>query len=92
MQGMDREHARLPGALPMNAVRAGTIRAGDVMPYGSGTLVVFYETFSPGYSYTGIGGLTSGDSLPRALGPWNVRLTFAAPEPRDVTALEPRPP
>ena len=64
---------RLPCALPINAVRPGTIRAGDVMLYGSDTLVDFYETFSPGYSYPRIGGLTSGDSLPRALDPWHVR-------------------
>ena len=35
----------LPIALPMKASRPGTIRNGDLMLYGSNTLVVFYLTF-----------------------------------------------
>ena len=37
------EHAELPKALPATASRPGTIRDGDVMLYGSTTLVLFYE-------------------------------------------------
>ena len=76
------KHVTLPRALPTNATRPGTIRTGDVMLYGSDTLVVFYETFGSGYSYTRIGHVTEAEGLPRAVGPGSVRVTFAAPEPR----------
>jgi hypothetical protein len=79
------KHVTLPRALPTNAMRPGTIRAGDVMLYGSDTLVVFYETFSSSYSYTRIGRVTGGDEFARALGPGSVRVTFAAAEPRQST-------
>jgi len=46
------KHVRLPHSLPTNAVRPGTIRTGDVMLYGSDTLVVFYKTFPSSYSDT----------------------------------------
>ena len=49
------KHVRLPRSLPTHAVRPGTIRTGDVMLYGSDTLVVFYKTFQSSYSYTRIG-------------------------------------
>ena len=78
------KYVTLPRSLPTNAVRPGMIRAGDVMLYGSDTLVVFYETFSSSYSYTRIGRVTGGDGLARALGPGNVRVAFAAPEGQPV--------
>jgi hypothetical protein len=77
------KYVTLPHALPINAVRPGTIRAGDVMLYGSDTLVVFYETFTSSYSYTRMGRVTGAEDLARALGPGNVRVTFAGPESRD---------
>ena len=49
------KHADLPRALPTNATRPGTIRNGDLMLYGSRTLVVFYLTFDSSYSYTRLG-------------------------------------
>ena len=75
------KHVTLPRALPTNATRPGTIRAGDVMLYGSDTLVVFYETFSSSYSYTRIGRVTGGNGLAPALGRGNIPVTFAAAEP-----------
>jgi hypothetical protein len=77
------KHVTLPRALPTKATRPGTIRVGDVMLYGSDTLVVFYETFSSSYSYTRIGRVTDGDGLARALGPGDLRVNFAAPVPRE---------
>jgi hypothetical protein len=71
------KHASLPRPLPTNAVRPGTIRAGDVLLYGNDTLVVFYETFSSPYSYTRIGRIEDSAGLGRALGPGNPRVTFA---------------
>jgi hypothetical protein len=71
------KHVRLPRRLPTNAVRPGTIRTGDLMLYGSDTLVVFYKTFPSSYSYTRIGRVTPGDGLVEALGPGSQRIGFA---------------
>lgn len=71
------KHVRLPRSLPTNAVRPGTIRTGDVMLYGSDTLVVFYKTFPSSYSYTRIGRVTRVDGLVEALGPGSQRIGFA---------------
>src|SRR5687767_210759 len=49
------KHADLPQALPTDASRPGTIRNGDLMLYGTDTLVVFYLTFDSSYSYTRLG-------------------------------------
>ncbi|WP_240668638.1 cyclophilin-like fold protein [Piscinibacter defluvii] len=71
------KHVRLPRSLPTNAVRPGTIRTGDVMLYGSDTLVVFYKTFPSSYSYTRIGRVTQVHGLVEALGPGSQRIGFA---------------
>ena len=71
------KHVRLPGSLPTNATRPGTIRTGDVMLYGNDTLVVFYKTFPSSYSYTRIGRVTQLDGLVEALGPGSQRISFA---------------
>src|SRR5678816_4423266 len=41
--------------LPTNASNPGTIKTGDLMLYGSNTLVLFYKSFSTSYSYTKLG-------------------------------------
>jgi hypothetical protein len=71
------KHAELPEALPTNASRPGTIRNGDLMLYGSTTLVVFYETFNSSYSYTRLGRVNDPDGLSQALGRGSVRVVFA---------------
>jgi hypothetical protein len=73
------KHAPLPRSLPTDAVRPGTIRAGDVLLYGNDTLVVFYETLRSGYSYTRIGRIAENAGLAQALGPGNQRVAFAMP-------------
>ena len=70
------KHARLPRSLPTNAARPGTIRTGDVLLYGSDTLVVFYKTFPSSYSYTRIGRVTKIDGLVEALGTGSPRISF----------------
>ena len=70
------KHVRLPRPLPTNATRPGTIRTGDVMLYGSNTLVVFYKTFPSSYSYTRIGRVAQSDELVEALGPGSQRISF----------------
>lgn len=71
------KHAQLPQALPANASRPGTIRNGDLMLYGSTTLVVFYETFESSYSYTRLGRVDDPAGLPQALGRRGVRVVFS---------------
>jgi hypothetical protein len=41
--------------LPTNASNPGTIQSGELMIYGSNTLVLFYKTLSTSYSYTRLG-------------------------------------
>ncbi len=67
----------LPKALPTNASRPGTIRNGDLMLYGSNTLVVFYLTFDSTYSYTRLGRVDDPTGLAHALGPRGVRVVFS---------------
>ena len=71
------KHADLPQALPADASRPGTIRSGDLMLYGSSTVVVFYETFRSPYSYTRLGRVDDPGDLARALGPRDVRVVFS---------------
>ena len=71
------KHVKLPKALPTNATRPGTIRNGDLMLWGSDTLVVFYLTFDSPYSYTRLGRIENAAALPQALGRGQVRVTFA---------------
>ncbi len=67
----------LPKALPTNARRPGTIRNGDLMLYGSNTLVVFYVTFDSAYAYTRLGRVDDPTGLAQALGPRGVRVVFS---------------
>jgi hypothetical protein len=71
------KHARLPAPLPADASRPGTIRAGDLMLYGSDTFVVFYVTFQSQYAYTRIGRVDDPTGLARALGARDVRVAFS---------------
>lgn len=71
------KHVSLPKPLPANASRPGTIRAGDLMLYGTDTLVVFYLTFDSSYSYTRIGRVDDPTALARALGSGDVRVALS---------------
>ena len=71
------KHGELPKALPANTIRPETIRNGDLMLYGSDTLVVFYLTFNSSYSYTRLGRVDDPDGLSQALGPGGVRVLFS---------------
>jgi hypothetical protein len=71
------KHAALPKALPANASRPGTLRNGDLMLYGTDTLVIFYVSFDSPYSYTRIGRLDDPAGLPRAVGSREVQVRFS---------------
>jgi hypothetical protein len=71
------KHADLRQALPANASRPGTIRNGDLMLYGSNTLVLFYETFDSSYAYTRLGRVDDPAALVQALGRRGVRVVFS---------------
>ncbi len=66
----------LTNDLPVNASKPGTIHGGDLMLYGSNTLVLFYKTFSTSYSYTRLGSVDNPTGLAIALGPGNVKVGF----------------
>lgn len=66
------KHTELPRALPASASNPAKNHAGDLMLYGSRTLVLFYETFSTSYSYTRIGKVVDVSGLAAALGSGDV--------------------
>lgn len=66
----------MPDSLSTDSQRPGNIRAGDLMLYGSDCLVLFYESFSSGYSYTRLGNINNPSGLAAALGSGSVTVTF----------------
>lgn len=71
------KHAELPSALPVSASRPAAIRQGDLMLYGSSTLVVFYLGFDTSFAYTRLGRVDDPEGLAQALGPRSVRIRFS---------------
>ncbi|MCQ2995158.1 cyclophilin-like fold protein [Pseudomonas syringae group sp. J309-1] len=72
------KHVTLSQQLPTAPFRPGVIRNGDLMLYGSNTLVLFYLTFDSPYSYTRIGRVEDADDLAQVLGRNSARVVFAA--------------
>lgn len=66
----------LPGSLTTAASNPATIHTGNIMLYGSNSLVLFYETFSTSYSYTRIGQIDHVAGLKAALGTGSVTIKF----------------
>lgn len=70
------KYSRLQKSLPAAPVNTDTIHTGDLMLWGSDTLVLFYRTFSASYSYTKLGHIDDTKGLAQALGSGNVKITF----------------
>lgn len=62
--------------LPTNSSVPASIQSGDLMLYGSNTLVLFYKGFSTSYSYTKIGKIDDVTGLVAALGTGSVTVSY----------------
>lgn len=71
------KHARLSRPLPTDTIRPGTIHNGDLMLYGSQTLVVFYQSLTSSYSYTRLGRVNDPSDLEKALGSDAAKIDFS---------------
>ncbi|MCG2613488.1 hypothetical protein LZZ85_04315 [Terrimonas sp. NA20] len=72
----NRKYAELSDTLPVNDSVPEIINSGDLMLYGSSTLVLFYKTFSTTYSYTEIGRIENVSDLADALGSGDVMIIY----------------
>lgn len=68
--------AQLSKSLPINPSVPASIQSGDLMMYGSTTLVLFYKGFSTSYSYTKIGKIDDVTGLVAALGSDAISVTY----------------
>ena len=66
----------LPNSLPGNASNPDTIQSGDLMLYGSNTLVLFYKSFSTSYKYSRIARMDNSSGLAAAFGSGDVTVKF----------------
>lgn len=74
------KYGYVSGSLPANAQRVETINAGDLMLWTDNCIVLFYKTFTSGYSYTRLGRLDSVSGLAEAVGDKDVEVTFSLSE------------
>ena len=70
------KYGDLPKKLPTKASVPDGIEAGDIMLFGSSTLVLFYRSFHTTYSYTRIGRVDDPKRLEAALGDGDVEVNW----------------
>ncbi|KAA0943958.1 hypothetical protein FQ186_18550 [Pseudomonas sp. ANT_H14] len=71
------KYASLPEVLPVDESKLGRIHGGDLMLYGTDTLVVFYSTFESTYAYTRLGRVDDNANLAPVLGRHAVNVMFS---------------
>jgi hypothetical protein len=71
------KYYQLPNRLPTNSEDVRTIKSGDLMLYGSDTLVLFYKSFTTSYSYTRLGYVEEVAGLEQAFGGGSVQVAFS---------------
>ncbi|ORX76764.1 hypothetical protein BCR32DRAFT_329203 [Anaeromyces robustus] len=62
---------------PTKSQRMSKIYEGEIMLYQNNCLVLFYETFNSGYSYTKIGKISNTENLKAAVGSDDVTVTIS---------------
>lgn len=62
--------------LPTNIEEIGTIHEGDILLWGSNTIVLFYKNFNTPYRYTKIGKIDDANGLAARLGGGDVKVSF----------------
>ena len=70
------KYFRLKDDLPTKPSNPGTIQSGNLMIYGTKTLVLFYKTFPTSYDYTRLGSIKDATGLAAAVGSESVTVTF----------------
>lgn len=70
------KYADLPNKVSVNPSNPGHITTGDLMMYGSNTLVLFYKSFTTSYNYTPVGRIEDTSGLEQAVGKGNVKVSF----------------
>lgn len=71
------KYGDLPTGLTQDVYAPGEIHAGDILLWGSDTLVLFYESFSSSYSYTAVGYLDDPSGIKDAVGSGNAEVTIS---------------
>ena len=70
------KYGDLPEALTQDTFSPGEIHTGDILLWGSDTLVIFYKDFPTQYSYTKIGSIADAEGLSDVVGSGNVEVSF----------------
>lgn len=71
------KYFRLSDDVPVNASVPGTIQIGDLMIYGSRTVVLFYKSFPTSYEYTRLGRINDTKGLAATVGSGSVKVTLS---------------
>lgn len=70
------KYYQFPTDLPTSTTEIGTIREGDLMLWGTNTLVLFYKNFKTPYQYTKLGYIDNPRGLSSAVGSGQISVSF----------------